>query len=107
MKRTRKLRMVLAIAAVIVVAAVGWFVYSLLYTVDHIPEAYAAWDTGTLLVEYMEVHGNRWPTSWDELLTVMNSDADRQILLRGGHAGESDLAYARTLQDKVSIDRTF
>src|SRR5260221_606754 len=60
---TRRRRTVLitslsAVAAVLGVA--GWFGYRLLYTVSHIHEAYAAWDTGTLLVEYMTVHDDSW-----------------------------------------------
>jgi hypothetical protein len=83
----------------------GWFGYGIVHTLNHIPEAYAAWDTGTLLVEYMRSHDNRWPTSWDDLLTVLNTDSGRQILLRGARAG--DLIYARSLRNYVSVNWSF
>jgi hypothetical protein len=88
-----------------VVLGVGWYVYKIIFVTRHIPEAYAAWDTGTLLVEYMKGHDNRWPTSWDDLLTVLDSQSGRHVLLRGSQAG--DLAYARGLRNLVSVDWSF
>src|SRR5688572_11173525 len=61
--------------------------------------------TGTLLVEYMKRHDDQWPKSWDDLLTVMESDEGRKIPLRGAQAG--DLTYARSLREKVSVDWSF
>jgi hypothetical protein len=102
MKRRR--RIILAVAIVIVVVA-GWMAYGFFRTLRRIPEAYAAWDTGTLLVEYLQRHEDRWPTSWDDLLTVMDGEVGRRIPLRGAQAG--DLEYARSLADKVAIDWAF
>jgi hypothetical protein len=31
----------------------GWVIYRIMFTLNHLPEAYAAWDTGDLLVEYI------------------------------------------------------
>ncbi len=52
------------------VAALGWLAYSLLSTWYGIPDAYAAWDTGTLIIEYLDTHEGQWPRSWGELLTA-------------------------------------
>src|SRR5258706_3383429 len=99
MNRHRKIIFAVTITAI---AAVGWIAYSLIHTLQHIPQAYAAWDTGTLLVEYMKQHEDRWPTSWDDLLTVLHTDTGQQIPLRGAQAG--DVSYARSLREKVAID---
>lgn len=76
-----------------------------LHTLRHIPEAYAAWDTGTLLIECMNEDDDQWPKSWDDLLTVVDSEEGRKIALRGAQAG--DITYARSLQAKVTVDWTF
>ncbi|HEX3356972.1 MAG TPA: hypothetical protein VHS31_08380 [Tepidisphaeraceae bacterium] len=100
-----RVRKIILLAAILVLAAFVWIAYGIIHTVQHIPEAYAAWDTGTLLVEYMKTHENHWPTSWDNLLTVMDSDAGHKILLRG--AGAGDQKYAQSLRDKASVDWSF
>ncbi|MCC6909207.1 MAG: hypothetical protein IT430_14795 [Phycisphaerales bacterium] len=73
-----------------------------MYTLRHLPEAYAAWDTGTLLVEYLKLHDDRWPTSWEDLLTVLESSGAEDITLYGAQAG--DMQYARSLREVVAID---
>ncbi len=102
MTRGRKIVLVVGIA---IVGVVAWIAYGFLHTLRNIPEAYAAWDTGTLLTEYMKHHDDRWPKSWDDLLTVLDSDEGREIPLRGAQAG--DVAYARSLREKVSVDWSF
>ncbi len=102
MTRGRKIVLVVAIA---IVGVVGWIAYGLLRTLRGIPEAYAAWDTGTLLIEYMKQHDDQWPSSWNQLLTVLDSDDGRKIPLRGASAG--DMSYARSLREKVAVDWTF
>ena len=98
-------RKILLIAVLAIVGFVGWIAYGILHTLRGIPEAYAAWDTGTLLIEYMKYHDDRWPASWDELLTVLDSDEGRKIPLRGAQAG--DIAYARSLRESIAVDWTF
>ena len=93
------------IAVVATVGVVGSIAYRVLHTRRGISEAYAAWDTGTLLIEYMKEHNDRWPTSWDELLTVLHSDEGRKIPLRGAQPG--DIAYARRLREMVAVDWAF
>jgi hypothetical protein len=105
MTRRRKGILIVMIVLAPIVGASGWAVYSIIHTLRHIPEAYAAWDTGTLLIEYMKSHEDQWPRSWDELLAVLDSEGGRQIPLRGSHAG--DIAYARSLSKTVVIDWSF
>lgn len=93
------------VVAIAVVGVAGWIAYGFLHTLRHIPEAYAAWDTGTLLTEYMKQHDDRWPKSWDDLLTVLDSDEEREFRLHGDQADE--LEYARSLREKVSVDWSF
>jgi hypothetical protein len=102
MTRGRKIALVVVIA---IFGVIGWIAYGFLHTLRGIPEAYAAWDTGTLLIEYMKHHDDQWPESWDELLKVLDSDEGRKIPLRGAQAG--DIAYARALREKVEVDWAF
>jgi hypothetical protein len=66
-------RLLLALTALVVLGAL-WFGYSL-YRVVHviIPESYAAWTTGNVMVEYLATHTNQWPRSWEELQSATNS----------------------------------
>src|SRR5437660_243247 len=102
MPRRRKIILGLVVAVLGVVAYVS---YTFLHTLSHLREAYEAWDTGTLLIEYMKDHNDQWPKSWDELLTVMDSESGRQIALRGAQAG--DVPYARSLREKIWVDWGF
>jgi hypothetical protein len=48
----RKLfRRAILVLILIVIGLATWVVYGVVRVYRHIPEAYAAWDTGTLLVE--------------------------------------------------------
>jgi hypothetical protein len=54
------LRRKIIVAIVLTVFGIAvYFGYGVVYTLRHIPEAYAAWDSGTLLVEFMKSHGDR------------------------------------------------
>ncbi len=88
-----------------VLACVAYYGYRIVRVVNQIPTAYAAWDTGTLLVEYLKSHTNRWPSSWDDLLSVMNTGSTNQITLWGANAGDTN--YALSLHQKVAIDWKF
>jgi hypothetical protein len=93
---------------VVVVIALGLFVgvlylgYVWIWTWRHLPESYAAWDTGTLLVEYMKSHEDRWPSSWDDLFTVTNSAAHIPLRGAGSHTN-----YGLYLRETVAVDWQF
>lgn len=93
--------------ALLIISGLVYVAYSIIYTIQHIPEAYAAWDTGTMLVAYMESHENQWPKSWDDLQAGLISDSEYVVQFRGIHAGESQTKYAQSLRGKVAIDWTF
>jgi hypothetical protein len=70
----------LLVLAIIVALGVFRFGYSL-YQIVHtkIPESYAAWTTGNLMVEYLATHTNQWPRGWEDLRSATNS-----LLEKGG-----------------------
>jgi hypothetical protein len=98
----RKLAIALVLTVVVVAAYIGHAIFQVL---SRIPEAYAAWDTGTLLVEYMKSHDRKWPSSWNDLLSMVRNDADGRITLHGAKTGDTN--YALSLGKRVSIDWTF
>lgn len=92
-------RIVIGITAALVLA-LGWFAYSLFDAWRNIPEAYAAWDAGLLIVAYLELHDNKWPQSWDELLSV----TENGVHTRGDY-GENGVNGM--LSDSVRVDWDF
>jgi len=80
-------------------------VYSAIRAPGQLRQAYAAWDTGILLVEYLKAHDDQWPKSWDDLLTVMDGKTECDFFLRG--RGSLDRDYAVSLREKVAIDWNF
>ncbi|HUK81108.1 MAG TPA: hypothetical protein VLZ12_00600, partial [Verrucomicrobiae bacterium] len=68
---TLKKKVVLSIVGALVLAVVVWSGVAgyCMYRMAHvrIPNCYAAWTTGDLLVEYLRTHGDKWPHSWDDL----------------------------------------
>ena len=96
---------ILVSTMIAVTCVAGYWAYDVLFVISHLREAYAAWDTGTLLVEYMKQHDRHWPTSWDELVTVIDCQSGKSILMRGSQAG--DVVYAKALREQVAVDWTF
>lgn len=45
--------------------------YQLAYVL--IPNSYAAWATGDLIVEYVDTHEGKWPSGWDDLRAAKQS----------------------------------
>ena len=97
-------RKIIVAAALMMFGVVAYIGYGILYTWRHIPEAYAAWDTGTLLVEYMKTPGDRWPSSWDDLLSVTNRVSGDKINLFGVGSHPD---YALYLEETIAIDWKF
>jgi hypothetical protein len=65
-------RVALAAAGLLLLAvlAIG---YSIYHTWSLLPESYAAWTTGNLMVEYLQTHTNQWPRSWEDMRSATNS----------------------------------
>lgn len=61
----------------------GWFGYRVLYTIEGIPDAYAMWDTGLLVIDCMGTHERRWPRGWDDL-----RESWARLQPTGGSGGE-------------------
>jgi hypothetical protein len=100
MSRTRKITLLV----VLTVFSLGTYIVANAYrTWRRLPEAYAAWDTGTLLVEYMKVEG-RWPSSWQDLSEFATGDpAVRQFTLYGTSRAEWP-EYVAALPRLVAVD---
>src|SRR5262245_46693241 len=69
-------RLLLLIAGVCILAVLV-FGYSAFTIWRRIPESYAAWTTGDLMVEYLREHTNQWPRGWDDLKSATNSLMER------------------------------
>ena len=64
---------ILSTVAVLLTATIALVIVSLVVTWRRIPEGYAAWTTGSLMVEYLQTHTNSWPRSWNDLRAATNS----------------------------------
>jgi hypothetical protein len=60
---------ILVIAFVILFAVIGFHLFN---TWRKIPESYAAWTAGNLIVDYLNTHSNQWPRSWEDLDQATN-----------------------------------
>jgi len=67
------------ILAAILVVALLTIAYSAVSLWRKIPESYAAWTAGNLMVEYLQTHINQWPRDWDDLKSATNSLLQRGI----------------------------
>lgn len=68
---------------VVVLIAVAYIGFDMWRTVKQIPEAYAAWDSATLVIEYMDTHDGAWPRSWDEVFSAAKTLPNGNRGLRG------------------------
>jgi hypothetical protein len=66
----KRLLLALGILFIVIISMIGHNVYQLVHT--KIPESYAAWTTGSLIIGYLETHANQWPSSWDDLQSATN-----------------------------------
>ncbi len=65
MKTWKKITLSIVTVFILVSAYLAYKCYHVVYVV--IPNSYAAWTTGDLIVEYLKTHNDRWPQSWDDL----------------------------------------
>jgi len=66
----KRLLLILAILFIVAISRFGYELYQMVHS--KIPESYAAWTTGWLVVGYLETHSNQWPRSWDDLECATN-----------------------------------
>lgn len=92
-----------SIIGMIVLAIASCLVGRVVYIWWHIPEAYAAWDAGDMLVWYMRTHDDDWPDSWGEFQSAIESEP--ALFLRGRHPEEPD--YMGRMRRTIKIDWTF
>jgi hypothetical protein len=59
-------RVLLWVGVILLVIFLVWIVAAI-NTWRKLPESYAAWTTGNLIVEYLYTHTNQWPKSWHDL----------------------------------------
>ncbi len=91
------------IAGLVAISLATWFVGRIAYVWWHIPEAYAAWDAGDMLVWYMRSRNDAWPTGWDDLQAAVENEP--ALFLRGRHPQEPD--YMGRMRRTIRIDWSF
>lgn len=69
-KMKKPIKRILGGIAVAFLAIVAYIGFDMWQTVKRIPEAYAAWDSATLVIEYMDTHDGTWPQSWEGLFSA-------------------------------------
>ena len=94
-------KLITVLVVLTVLAMSSYFGGRLLHTWRRLPEAYAAWDTGTLLVVYMKSN-SRWPGAWQDLFDLSTSPP-QEFTLRGSSKPEWQ-TYVRTLPNVVSVN---
>ena len=66
-------KILLLIVVSVVVYCIAHFAFAIYGLVSKkIPESYAAWTSGNLIVDYLNTHSNRWPRSWEDLDQATN-----------------------------------
>jgi hypothetical protein len=96
---------VFVVVAIVVIACFSYVAHSILHLGHEIPESAAGLDTATMLMVYMQSHDDHWPTSWDDLITVVDAQPGKELTLRG--AQTNTLAYAQTLRKMVAVNWAF
>ena len=79
----KPIKQIIGAIAVMVLAVIVYMGLHMLLTVKRIPEAYAAWDSATLVIEYMNQHKGAWPQSWDDVLSAAETLPHDGRILRG------------------------
>jgi len=95
-------RLLIRTVALIVFSFGVYYVGATVYAWWHIQESYAAWDTGTLLVRYMEKHDGKWPNGWSDLEQLHH---DEPYLRLRWNAHEPD--YFDRMRKMIAIDWAF
>ena len=67
----KRLLLALSVLAIVLISMIGYDLYRMVHT--KIPESYASWTVGNVMVEYLQTHTNQWPRSWEDLRSATNS----------------------------------
>jgi hypothetical protein len=77
--RWKLLLLAFVILFLVVVSIMGHALFRLVHC--QIPESYAAWTTGNLMVKYLQTHTNQWPRKWGDLQSATNSLGGRTVYM--------------------------
>lgn len=80
------IKQILASVAVAILAVAAYVGVDICRTIKRIPEAYAAWDSATLIIEFMDTHDGAWPSSWEDVFSAAQTLPDNGRTLRGNDA---------------------
>jgi hypothetical protein len=75
----KRLLLAVGILFIVIISIIGHSLYQLVHT--KIPESYAAWTSGNLVVGYLETHTNQWPKSWDDLQSATNFNQPMSVFV--------------------------
>lgn len=89
----------------LLVATLGLFGWCTYDTWRKLPEAYAAWDIGTILICYMERNENRWPRDWNDLASTIKPDDDCVFCRSVVSANDRNAGYPETLEHLKKLVR--
>ncbi len=102
-----RVKKIFLIVLLIAVGIIAYVAYVFFHIVGRIPVSYAAWDTGTLLVTYMETNDDKWPSSWEDLIGLVTAETDNSIRLHCCGSDMNRVEYVRSLRERVSVDWSF
>jgi hypothetical protein len=89
----KPIKRILAGIALAILAGGAYIGFDIWRTVTQLPEAYAAWDSATLVIEYMDTHAGAWPRSWDEVFSAARTLPNDSRGLHGHSTNDlSDIA---------------
>ncbi len=97
-----KFRHLLILIVVVLICGAGYFAYSVhRYANTTVPNAYAVWWVGGMVVNYLEQNEDQWPQSWDDLKPVY----DQQILESGQPWSFEELKSRVIIRWDVDVER--
>jgi len=96
-KPIKRILIAVALLVVAIVACMGFRVWRVVSR--GIPDAYAAWDCATLIVEYMDTHDGVWPKSWEDVFSAAETLPRGDRALRGHSINNLDQIALRVRVD--------
>jgi len=74
----------LLVISILLTGVLLWWGWEMLYILRGLPDAYAMWDAGDLVVDYMGKHADRWPSGWEDLQPSFDACKKGDGYMRGG-----------------------